>query len=148
MKITDALLGEHGVFYALFDHLEGVLSSVDTLAQAQGLSALLAAGLEPHAHLENEVLFAALEPHLGAEAGPLAVLRYEHEEIEASLGRVQEVADGSDAKELVRAAINVARQHFAKEEQVLFPLAERVLGPERLSALGARWSERRGVWVQ
>jgi hypothetical protein len=31
MKITDALLGEHGVFYAQFSHLEKVVPQLEDL---------------------------------------------------------------------------------------------------------------------
>lgn len=146
MKITDALTGEHGVFYAQFDHLEQAVPAAEALAQVQDQAALLAAGLKPHAHLENELLFAALDPNMGP-TGPVAVMRMEHEEIESTLARVQEARDLAEARELVLHAVQVARQHFAKEEQVLFPMAERMLGVEVLAHLGAQWAERRGVLV-
>jgi len=144
MRITEALLGEHGVFYAQFDHLEQAVPAAETLAQVQNQTALLAAGLGPHANLENDLLFAALEPHLGP-MGPLAVMRMEHDEIEGTLARVQEVKDLAGAQHLALHAIQVARDHFAKEEQVLFPMAQQVLSAEALAQLGAQWAEQRQV---
>ena len=41
----------------------------------------------------------------------------------------------------------MARDHFVKEEQMLFPLAPRVLDEETLTALGAQWAGRRSVTV-
>ena len=41
MKITDAFLGEHGVFYAQFDHLEQLLRAPGSLEQVQDAAALL-----------------------------------------------------------------------------------------------------------
>ncbi len=145
MKITEALLGEHGVFYAQFDHLEEVIPAAETLTQVQDLAALLAAGLKPHAHLENELLITAMEEQLGAGTGPMSVMRVEHDEIESTLTRVQEVRNLAEAQDLVLHAIQLARDHFAKEEQVLFPLAEQALGADTLSRLGAQWAEGRKV---
>lgn len=144
MKITEALLGEHGVFYAQFDHLEQAVPAASALELVQSQAALLTAALATHAGLENELLFSALDPHLG-QMGPLAVMRMEHDEIENTLGQVQEARDLAQAQHLVLHAMRVARDHFAKEEQVLFPMAHQVLDEERLAQLGTQWAERRGV---
>jgi hemerythrin-like domain-containing protein len=147
MKITEALLGEHGVFYALFDQLEKAVPASETLSLVQSQGALLAAALKPHASMEDELLFSSLESHLGTNEGPLAVMRTEHNEIEGALARVQEVKDLAEARALVLHAVRTAREHFAKEEQVLFPMAEQVLGAEALTQLTAAWAERRGVTI-
>jgi len=39
----------------------------------------------------------------------------------------------------------VAREHFSREEKVLFPRASNLIGAERLQALGRRWTAARGV---
>ncbi len=41
--------------------------------------------------------------------------------------------------------IRTARDHFGKEEQAAFPLAEELLSDAELNDLGARWAQRRGV---
>ncbi len=38
--------------------------------------------------------------------------------------------------------------HFDVEERMAFPLATTLLGEVRLVELGARWAERRAVWVE
>jgi iron-sulfur cluster repair protein YtfE (RIC family) len=139
MKATEALLGEHGTFYLLFDHLEGAAAG-DCRAGA----ALLAAALIPHAQFENERLFPALEARIGPE-GPLAVMRAEHDEIEGTLRSLAALTDPAEAQRRLRHAIAVARDHFRKEEMVLFPLAERALGAAALERLGAEWAAARGV---
>ncbi len=146
MKMTDALLGEHGVFYALFDRLEQSVRENDGLSEVQRQAALVAAALKPHARLENDLLFTALEPELG-QMGPLAVMREEHNDIENALDRVQESQDLGEARNLVIYAIEVARQHFAKEEQVLFPMARQTLDAAALEDLGAQWARHRRVHV-
>ncbi|MFQ5856118.1 MAG: hypothetical protein ACE5LU_10785 [Anaerolineae bacterium] len=44
MKITQALLGEHGAFYAQFDHLEHAMPAADSLALIQAQGALSSGG--------------------------------------------------------------------------------------------------------
>ncbi len=146
MKITDAFLGEHGAFYAQFDYLEKVVPVAETLVQLQSPAALVAAALETHARLEDELLFSALDPHMG-QMGPLTVMRMEHEEIENILARVQEVQDLVEAQRLVLNVIQVARDHFAKEEQILFPAADHMLGVESLAQLGKQWATQRRVVI-
>ena len=146
MKITDAFLGEHGVFYARFSHLEEVFPQTESLEEVHAQAALLTAALATHARLEEDLLFTSLDPHLGP-MGPLTVMRAEHNEIEGTLTRIPEVKDLVEARGLLLHALQVARQHFAKEEQVLFPMANQILGEETLTRLGAQWAERRSVSV-
>jgi len=101
MKITDALLGEHGVFYVLFHHLETPAAKDRIPDGPRDGAALLSEGLITHARLEDELLFAALEPHLGSRAGPLAVMRLEHQEIEEGLARLQKERDPAAAQTLL-----------------------------------------------
>ncbi|MEK7728502.1 MAG: hemerythrin domain-containing protein [candidate division KSB1 bacterium] len=145
MKITEALLGEHGVFYAQFDHLEKVVPRMENLTLVQSQGALLASALAPHAHIENDLLFHALEAHLPSDSGPLAVMRMEHDEIEGTLQRLLEARDLGEAQNLIRHVIDTARGHFAKEEQILFVLATQMLGARALEQLGQRWAEARRV---
>ncbi len=147
MQILEALLGEHGTFYAQFEHLEQMMPMATTLAQVQSPVALLTAALATHARMEDELLFTALEPYLGVQMGPLAVMRMEHNEIESTLTRVAEVQDLSQARGLVLQVMQVARDHFTKEEQVLFPMAKRALDGNTLTQLGRKWAERRNVTV-
>lgn len=147
MKITEALLGEHGVFYAQFDYMEKNVPHAQDLALVKSHGAMLSAALAPHAHLENDLLFAALEAHLDSQSGPLAVMRMEHDEIERSLERLQTLQDLSEAKNLLLHALQTARAHFAKEEQVLFVMAGQMLEASKLAQLGAKWAEHRKVTI-
>ncbi len=163
MKITDALKGEHGVFYAQFELLEEVVAPA-TLPVLKAQGAILAAGLTPHAQMENDLLFPALEAHLGTD-GPTAAFRAEHAEIEsaferlrqlrelnrdhnqidAALARLPETPSLAEARDLIDEIVHAAREHFAKEEQMLFPMAEQLLGERTLEELGAEWARRRSV---
>lgn len=144
MKLTDALRGEHGVFYALFNEIEALAAIAGSHTQVQSASAVLSALVMSHATLEDELLFAALDPHLG-KAGPLSVMRAEHEGIEQALVKIEDAHTIEEAAELVQPALAVARGHFQKEEWVLFHMAEQLLDEETLTRLGQSWADARGV---
>ena len=145
MRITDALLGEHGVFYAQFDRLEETLPAEDGLDRVRGLASLVSAALASHARLENDLLFAAVEKHLGLGAGPMAVMRSEHDEIESTLARAERATDLDRGRDDLLEVVRMARSHFEKEERVAFALAERVLAEGELERLGEAWARGRGV---
>lgn len=147
MKITDALLGEHGVFYAQFEHFESCADD-DDLGCVKRRAAQLAAALEPHAHLENELLFDTLEARGGELTGLLSVMREEHREIEAALHEIRDTGSVTRARALLRDMIHAAREHFEKEELIAFPLAEARFTDAELAELGQIWARRRGVRVQ
>ena len=42
-------------------------------------------------------------------------------------------------------AIRISRDHFAKEEQVLFGIAQQILAGSELDRLGAMWADTRRV---
>ena len=144
MQITQALLGEHGMLYALFEHVEAGLPKMETLAEVQRAGATLTATLGSHARIENEILFPALEPQLGP-GGPLPVMREEHDEIETALEDVVNATGLDAALGQLRHALQITRDHFAKEEQVLFAMAQQVLAADELDRLGAMWAETRRV---
>ena len=146
MKITDALLGEHAIFYTQFDYLEQAIPAINSVAQVKSLGAMLAAALASHAQLEEELLFTTLEPHIGS-MGPLAVMRMEHDEIESSLERRPAIQEVDQVRELLLKVVKVAREHFPKEEQVLYPLANKTLSAETLIDLGAQWAARRAIFL-
>lgn len=146
MKITDALLGEHGAFYAQFDRLEAELPHAVGAREIREQAALLAAALVSHAKLEDEVLFRRMAD-AGGDPGLVMTMEDEHGEIAALLARAQVTADLEGARSALLEAVALARDHFAKEERVAFPLAESLLGAEALHELGSTWASRRVVFL-
>lgn len=145
MRITDALLGEHGAFYAQFERIEAMPDGAP-VAEVREQATLLTAALVSHAQIEDELLFARMLA-AGGNAGLLATMEEEHQVIAAHLKRAQGTADGRRALAELREAVAVAREHFAKEEQIAFPLARSLLQDGELDALGMTWATRRGVSV-
>ncbi|MBI3920190.1 MAG: hemerythrin domain-containing protein [Armatimonadetes bacterium] len=145
MNIIDVLLIEHGTFYLQFEHLEQTAPAIEQLGELQSKVSMLAAVLPTHARLEDELLFTALEPHLGTMGGPLFVMRMEHDQLEGLLGQLPQLEDLDQAKDMLAEAITVARQHFGKEEQILFAIARQSLDADTLNRLGGEFAARRGV---
>lgn len=101
--------------------------------------------LQKHALKEDDVLFPMMAAHIGREFGPIAVMEHEHEQAEMNLERFLEAA-GPDETELgdeeakfiagyAAFAYSILTQHFNKEENVLFPMAERMLSEEEKAQL-------------
>ena len=145
MRITEVVLGEHGVFCAQFDHLEKSMSAGESLEGLKAKAELLGSALISHAHLEDELLFAPLESRSDTQNGQLAVLKAEHYEIEMSLARLPQLQQLPAVQSLLPHLLSLTRAHFVKEERDLFPMATEILDAEALTQLGARWAERRSV---
>jgi iron-sulfur cluster repair protein YtfE (RIC family) len=146
VKLTDALLGEHGAFYAQFDRLEETVPHAGTAGEVREQAALLAAALVTHAKLEDELLFSRMRA-AGADAGLLDTMEEEHTTIAGGLTKAQGTQDLALARRELLDAVALAREHFGKEERLAFPMAERSLGVAALTDLGAAWSERRDVFL-
>ncbi|MDW7967697.1 MAG: hemerythrin domain-containing protein, partial [Thermoanaerobaculum sp.] len=103
-----------------------------------------------HHGKEEDLLFPALEScGFSREVGPLAVMLVEHQRGRALVrqaAQALEAAAGGDrqaAGEVARALADWAQlieQHIAKENRVLFPMAQEVLGEGTLRELGEAFS--------
>ena len=144
MRITEALHAEHATLYAQLDFLARAAAASPGAAEARAYAAILGAALRSHADLEDELLFAELERQLGA-MGQLTVMRAEHEELQATLELLSELCGDQDPAPLLRRLVDVARAHFDKEEQVLFPIADDAVPAWRSEDAAKRWAERRFI---
>ncbi len=142
MKITEILTAEHVVFHNLFDYIEQSLPRLRTLAELKVLAAALEALLQAHSRTEDELFIAPLE-HCLEQIGQSETFHEEHEEIDANLLAVQKARNARIARKLLARAVIACRDHFDKEERIVFPLAERTLKTNTLQALGAAWLKRR-----
>jgi len=142
MKITEILVAEHVVFHNLFDHIEKTLPRLKTLAEVKSLAATLDALMRPHAGTEDDLLMGQLE-HCLEQLGQSETFHEEHEQIDAQLAEVQKARGPKQARDLLLRAVLRSREHFDKEERIVFPMAERVLKAKTLSDLGRQWMKRR-----
>ena len=142
MKITEILVAEHVVFHNLFDHIEKTLPRLKTLAEVKSLAATLDALMRPHANTEDDLLVEPLE-HCLEQIGQSELFHEEHEEIDARLAEVQKARGPKQARDLLLRVVLRSREHFDKEERIVFPLAERLLKAKTLFSLGDEWLKRR-----
>lgn len=138
MDILEALREDHRTLRAAMDRLAAGAADIEQLRR-------FATDLLAHARDEDDLLFVALEEGLPANHGPLAVMRHEHEAIDAGLVALVEAPGSAPAPAGLAALLDLARGHFLKEEQVLFPFAERLFDRERLLRLGAELEARRAA---
>jgi len=75
--------------------------------------------------------------------GQAEAFHQEHREIDASLVEVKAARQVKAARELLLKAVAYSRNHFDKEERVLFPLAEKVLKSNTLRTLARDWMKQR-----
>jgi hemerythrin-like domain-containing protein len=142
MKITEALLAEHLVFHSMFDHIETTAPKLKTLAEVRSIAGMMESLLKAHSDTEDELFIGPLE-HCFEQMGQRDAFLQEHQEIDDSLKSLREARQLKQARQLLLAAVAYSREHFDKEERIVFPLAERVLNNKTLEALGRRWMEQR-----
>jgi hemerythrin-like domain-containing protein len=147
MKITDVLRAEHAVFHNLFDHIETVLPRTRTAAEVKSLATVVQTLLAPHTKTEDDLFMEPLE-HCFDQIGQQETFHDEHLLIEAELAKVHKARDLKSARKILLGAVSAGRQHFDKEERIVFPLAERVLKAKTLSELGKQWLYRRDVGAE
>ncbi|HJN77532.1 MAG TPA: hemerythrin domain-containing protein [Myxococcota bacterium] len=84
-----------------------------------------------HLAMEEEVMFPAFEQATGmVGGGPTAVMRMEHEQMRGLLGGMKEAAAQGDTEAVLNLGdtlLMLIQQHNMKEEQILYPMADRVL---------------------
>jgi uncharacterized protein (DUF2249 family) len=98
-------------------------------------------GLFRHIRFEEELVFPTFEERLGLPsfAGPGALMRAEHREIEALVDAIREgLAKGRPVLPLRAELHRVLGDHNRKEEQVVYPATDRALQPDERDDLVAR----------
>ena len=145
-------------------HERGDAALPTALPALRSVGQMMATRLLRHARKEDEALFPALEEAFGTTQGSTAVMRQEHRAIHdrarlfretlRELNEVEHpaiVTGGATLRALAEGGGNAAALaqtgeeivslldlHFAKEEQVLFPMARQVLSGDQLAEVALR----------
>ena len=143
MRTTEILTDEHRVIERVLLCLEKMSDEFDAksaldLEPARDAIAFLRTFADGcHHKKEEDRLFPAMERcGMPREMGPTAVMRQEHEIGRGFIGRMDaavtafEKGDAAAVAKFTAAArgfVELLREHIAKEEQVLFPMADRML---------------------
>ena len=97
--------------------------------------------LKTHNEAEEQFLFPRMDPQFGGGHGPTECMRAEHRAIWAATLELQDqvkTGSPSDSGRATTLALQIAGElgaHIDKENNVLYPMAERMLGPAELKAL-------------
>lgn len=140
--LNDLLGGQHRHCDATLAEVELLVAAADWPA-AGPAAAAFDAELRAHFLREESVLFPAFEAETGSHCGPTRVMREEHDQIRALLDAMCLAAGRRDDDAwlgLSDTLVLLMQQHNLKEEQILFPLAARMLGdglPALLAGLRA-----------
>jgi hemerythrin-like domain-containing protein len=144
MDVTDALLGEHGVFHLLVEQLDDTLGRCESVAELRMAAEPLAISLLGHHRVEEETLLTPYERAKGS-LGPLRCLRHEHDQMNQLVRIIFRNADTGEMREQIRALLDIVRRHLAREEQLLFGLVRQALPDGDRTDSGVHWAEFRGV---
>jgi iron-sulfur cluster repair protein YtfE (RIC family) len=120
------------------DHtrLDDLLEQVEILnetnvAAARPIFAEFKAGLERHIGWEEEILFPIFESRTGMrDGGPTAVMRWEHTMIKDFLLKIHDclARQQKTLKENVRGLHGLLQMHNHKEENILYPALDSMIG--------------------
>lgn len=103
---------------------------------AKSAHAEFVAAMERHFGMEEQALFPAFEQATGSDMGPTQVMRYEHGQMRELFAAMDAAAAAEDVEEYLgngETLLIMMQQHNAKEEQMLYPMTDRVLGADRAS---------------
>ena len=139
MKATEILMEEHQVISRVLDSLEIASQEPATSPNFYLDAAEFIKGFADGCHhrKEENVLFKAMvESGLPAQGGPIGVMLYEHEQGRQLTAAMRQAAqrwkDGDEggrfaAQQAALSYVALLRQHIAKENGVLFPMADRLI---------------------
>lgn len=137
MRPTDILSSEHRVIEQVLDCLEALThrsreaGRLDTEHAAQVLEVLRTFADHCHHGKEEERLFPMLVARgLSEKRGPIAVMLDDHRAGREHVRRMGEACERNELAAFVPAALGyvaLLRDHIAKEDGVLFPMAESML---------------------
>jgi len=133
---TDELMQEHQSVLRLLHEMNKVITTAEP-SNVPPWKAFLEKALRyfstevaSHFKKEEEALFPAMEKYIGRETGPIAVMRHEHQQHNSFLLQLEKAVEAGDLGGILEVweSFNpLLTMHIAKEDSVLFPMAERML---------------------
>jgi hemerythrin-like domain-containing protein len=137
MRPTEILSAEHRVIEQVLDCLEALARAaraegrLDGEHAAEALEVLGTFADRCHHGKEEDLLFAWMARRgMPTHVGPIAVMLEEHRSGRALIARMRAALAAGEAEPFAAAAVGyveLLREHIAKEDGVLFPMAESML---------------------
>jgi DUF438 domain-containing protein len=131
--ISDYLSHDHTRCDEAFVQAEEAVSKGDWARAAEEYQTFWGA-MERHFGMEEGVLFPSFEACTGNTMGPTRVMRAEHIQMRELFQGMAEALEQRDSASFLGQAetlLIMMQQHNMKEEQILYPMTDQVLGGER-----------------
>ncbi len=129
-SVLDFFTTDHRGCDSLWAKAEGALDKKTEGAKASFEA--FDAAMRRHFAMEEEILFPAIEEKTGmVNQGPTAVMRMEHEQMRGVLDQMAQAIEAGDFQATLDQGdtlLMLIQQHNIKEEGVLYPMADQVLG--------------------
>ena len=150
MKAIEILMEEHQVILHVLDAAEKYTSTVKSGNARPGFFLDLADFISNFAdkchHAKEEgVLFKEMEAGgVAVQGGPIGVMLADHEQARLFTRRMKQAAEKWQAGDVSaipdvvtngQGYINLLRMHIQKEDNILYPMAEKVIPPEKQAAM-------------
>jgi hemerythrin superfamily protein len=141
--IFNRLKGEHREVSMLLERCAATDTTDSGIHERVDLYEKIRAELLAHATAEEEVFYSALEQV--AETKPLAIKsREQHDQVERILMELDSLATNEPAwMERFNALVKEVEAHVHEEEEVVFPVAEKVLTKHQAKTLDERYHARK-----
>lgn len=129
-SITQFMSEDHDRLDAIFAEFQKkTASSKDLFSQFE-------TGLRVHIQWEEEYLFPRFEERSGMkDSGPTAVMRIEHRQIKECLEQIGLNIEQGSIDEASQRLLDVLGGHNYKEEQILYPILDRMLADDEKKAI-------------
>ena len=131
MSILELMLEHHRLCDDSFTKLENLVAENNWSAPA-AFEAFLSI-MTRHFRTEEDILFTALQEKMGGPVGPVMVMRQEHQQMTALLDQMKDAFGARDQGKFLSLSdtwMMLTQQHNMKEEEVLYPMMDEVLGQE------------------
>jgi hemerythrin-like domain-containing protein len=134
---TSFMGGDHHQCDQYFAAAEAAVDSGDW-QQATAAHQQFIGAMQQHFAMEEELLFPAFEQASGHSDGPTMVMRHEHEQMRALFADMDAAVASKEPHAYLGASetlLILMQQHNAKEEQILYPMSERLLAEQQEALL-------------
>lgn len=136
--ISEYMSSDHHRCDNLFATAEEAAESGDWQKITDDLKVFLGS-MHHHFAMEEDVLFPAIEKHIGMSMGPTQIMRMEHKQMRQlfdALTHAVENRDKDDYLGQTETLLVLMQQHNLKEEQILYRMADDVLENDATQIIG------------
>jgi len=138
-NLVEYMLAEHEYCNDLFCDGEN-LATESKWSELKSVFEKFVMETEKHFAKEEKVLFPHAEQSMGSDAGPTAVMRMEHEQMRALIGNLKPLIEKENKEGFLgetETLLVLMQQHNMKEEQILYPMIDRMVGANLAAVIDA-----------